>query len=84
MFSPDGTSEYQWFDFEEDKYVSTDEIPGKWVLTIAYPDGEELAVIIHRDCDGKYPIDGPKADAKRAQAQMIVDALNAFKGANNA
>lgn len=65
---------YQWFDFEEDE--STDQIPGKYVLTIADADGEEVAVIIHRVCGGKFPYDGPDMEDKRQTAQMIVDALN--------
>ena len=65
---------FGWRDFEEDE---ADEIPGKYILTIY--DGEpldEMAVIVHRVCEGKYPLDGELANRKRADAQRIVDALN--------
>ena len=52
---------------------------GVHYLTIADGDGEEIAVIIHRICDGKYPLDGELAMAKFANAQHIVKALNAYE-----
>jgi hypothetical protein len=64
----------QWFDFEEDQ--STDNIPDKYILTIAGPDDEELAFIVHRTCGGRFPLDGEVANRKRETAQRIVDALN--------
>lgn len=72
-------AKYGWSDFEED--VSTDAIPDKFILTIGeldedgYLDGE-IAIIVHRTCNGKFPLDGPVAEAKREQARMIVSALN--------
>lgn len=69
---------YQWFDFEPEEDgaegVVTD--PDKHILTIADPDGEELAVIVHRTCNGKYPVDGDLANAKRRRAAVIVAALD--------
>lgn len=66
---------YKWFDFEED--VSTDAIPGKYILTIADEHGEEVATIVHRASD-MFPLDGPVAAQKERNAQRIVDALNAY------
>lgn len=67
-------SGYGWQDFELDE--STDQIPDKYVLTIVDPDGEEMAVIVHRTVDGRFPLDGSVAKGKRRNAQLIVDALN--------
>lgn len=44
-------------------------------LTIA-EDGEEIAVIMHRTCGGKHPLDGALAKRKEAYAEYIVDVLN--------
>lgn len=65
---------YCWSGWDEDD--STDAIPDKYVITIWTPDEEEMAVIVHRTCNGKYPIDGPLANEKMVNAQQIVDALN--------
>lgn len=51
--------------------------PEKYFLTIVDERGEEIAVIVHRICNGKYPIDGDLALRKQHNAQVIVDALNA-------
>lgn len=66
---------YEWRDFEEDD--STDEIQDKFILAIVDEDGEEVAVIVHRTCDGRHPLDGPVAERKRQNAERIVNALNA-------
>lgn len=70
--------EFLWFDFEAEPDMTGDGSgdPDTYYLTIAWPDGEELAVICHRTVGGKWPIDGELADSKRRNAQMIVDALN--------
>ena len=68
--------EYVWSDFEPDE---GDEIPGKFILTIGTNGDygiEEVAVIVHRTCNGRYPIDGELANKKREDARFIVDALN--------
>jgi hypothetical protein len=74
---------YGWLDFEPEPDTTGDGSgdPDKFILTIAaglgtimWPD--ELAVIVHRTCGGKYPLDGVVANEKRRTAQMIVDALN--------
>lgn len=67
---------FYWTGWAEDD--STDEIPDKYVITIWTPDEKEMANIIHRTCEGKYPIDGPVANEKLLNAQQIVDALNFF------
>lgn len=71
---------FKWFDFESEPEMTGDGSgdPEKHYLTIAYPDGEELAVIVHRTCGGKFPIDGELADSKRRAAQHIVAALDAY------
>lgn len=72
-----------WLDFEPEPDITGDGSgdPDKWILTIADGLGtsdwpEEVAVIVHRTCDGKYPIDGDLANKKRRNAQAICDALN--------
>ena len=67
---------YMWSGWDEDD--STDEIPDKYIITIWTPGEEEMAVIVHRTCDGKYPLDGDVANEKLLNAQQIVDALNYF------
>lgn len=72
---------FGWFDFEPEPEVTGDGAgdPDKYILTIvAWPgeDNEEIAVVVHRTCNGKYPLDGPLANEKRQQAQRIVDLLN--------
>lgn len=71
---------FLWFDFEPEPDGTGDGSgdPDKHILTIAYPDGEELAVIVHRTCDSDFPIDGPVARHKRALARHIVYALDTY------
>lgn len=66
---------YHWLGWESE----ADYEPGRedtYFLTICFPDGEEMAVIIHRTVGGEYPLDGPVAKRKEEDAQRIVDALN--------
>ena len=73
-----------WYDFEPEPDITGDGSgdPDTHYLTIAVVEpsdgskGDEIAVICHRTCDGKYPIDGVLANEKRRRAQVIVDALN--------
>lgn len=68
-------SHYHWTGWE----AEADFEPGRpdtYFLTICYPDGEEMAVIVHRTVDGAFPLDGDLAKSKEARAQQIVDALN--------
>src|SRR4051794_23896356 len=74
---------FGWLDFEPEPDGTGDGSgdPDKHILTIAIGLGtiswpEEIAVIVHRTCDGKYPIDGDLANRKRRHAQIIVAALN--------
>lgn len=69
---------FEWLDFEAEPNLTGDGSgdPETFYLTIREA-GEELSVIAHRTCGGKYPIDGELANEKRANAQRIVDALNA-------
>lgn len=77
-----------WLDFEPEPDMTGDGEgdPEKFILTIASGLGancwraEEIAVIVHRTVGGKYPLDGPEAERKRHNAQVIVDALNANLG----
>lgn len=73
-----------WLDFEPEPDTTGDGSgdPDKYILTIASGLGtvywpEEIAVIVHRTCGGKYPLDGDVANRKRNNAQVICDALNA-------
>lgn len=71
---------YWWDDFEKDE--SSDAIPDKFILGIYFGEAgsilhsDQVAVIVHRASD-RNPIDGAKVDEKRANAQRIVNALNA-------
>lgn len=71
-----------WLDFEPEPDGTGDGSgdPDKHILTIVLDPGgnnEEIAVIVHRTCDGTYPINGALANRKRRIAQVIVEALNA-------
>jgi len=70
-----GSRGFSWFDFEEDR--STDDIADRYILTIEDAAHNEIAVIVHRTVGGAFPLDGDIANRKRANAQMIVNALNA-------
>lgn len=61
-------------DWEVDE--SSDAIEGKYMITIDR-DGEEIAVIVHRTCGGRYPLNSNMAMSKVRDADMIVGALNA-------
>lgn len=76
-----------WYDFEPEPDGTGDGSgdPDKHILTIAVVEkdgsmGDEIAVIVHRTCDGKYPIDGVLANEKRRHAEVIVAALNQQHG----
>ena len=79
---------FAWYDFEAEPDMTFDGSgdPETHYITIATVDpidgsmGDEWAVICHRICGGKYPLDGDLANEKRARAQAIVDALNAEGG----
>lgn len=71
-------AKYTWEEFELDE--SSDAIAGKYLITIHDGNGEEVAVIVHRTCEGRFPLDGTVAGAKRDHAQRIVNALNRAEG----
>lgn len=77
---PSPRTAYGWIDFDADE--STDNVDDKYVAVIGPLDTngcvtDELAIIVHRTCGGRFPLDGDVANNKRATAQQIVDALNA-------
>lgn len=49
--------------------------PDVYFISIVDHYGDEVAVIIHRTCDGLYPLDGPVARSKMERAQKIANAL---------
>lgn len=71
---------FYWTDFELESSTTGDGAgePGKYILTIVGPDDEEYATVVHRVCDGQYPLEGDLAKAKQVRAQRIVEALNAY------
>jgi hypothetical protein len=74
---------YNWHGWmAETDNDNADDREGVWYLTIVDPDGEEYAVIMHRLCGGKYPLDGELAQSKVARAETIVAALNASEDAD--
>lgn len=72
------TEVFSWTDFQPETETTGDGSgdPDKYILTIT-EDGEEYAVIVHRTCGGRYPLDGELAESKRSRAQRTVELLNA-------
>ena len=70
---------YHWLGWEAEEDFEPGR-PDTYFLTICNPDGEEIAVIVHRTVDGQFPLDGELAKIKEREAQHIVDALNAANG----
>lgn len=70
--------DYSWHGWESEPEMSGDGSgdPDTYYLTICHW-GEEIATICHRASE-KFPIDGPDADYKIAQADRIVAALKAY------
>lgn len=75
-----GIGSFGWTDFESEPGLLGDGSgdPGKYILTITDPEGEEFATIVHRTWDGKFPLHGEVAQEKRARAERIVSALNVY------
>lgn len=73
---------FLFFDFQSETELSGDGTgdPTIFHLTIADPDGSEIATICHRTVDGKHPFDtgGPVVDEKYAIAHHIIRALNLY------
>lgn len=68
---------YDWTGWESEAEATDGPArPDAHFITIR-EDGEELAVIIHRTCDGQFPLDGDVAKSKEAVAERIVAALRA-------
>lgn len=73
-------SSYSWTGWEsEEEATDGPARPDTHFITIR-EDGEELAVIVHRTCDGQFPLDGEVAKSKEAIADRIVAALRAVGG----
>lgn len=72
--------DYAWTDFEPETEMTGDGSgdPDKYILTIWHY-GEEYATIVHRTCNGLYPLDGDIANEKRARAGMIVNSIRLVK-----
>jgi hypothetical protein len=69
---------YQWLGWEpETDLGNPDDRQDVYFLTIADADGDEQAIIVHRTCDGRYPLDSETAWRKEERAARIVAALNA-------
>lgn len=66
--------EYSIEDWQEECEGRKDD---PWFLTILDPDNEEYAIIIHRTCNGRFPLDGELANSKVRRAHRIMNALNA-------
>lgn len=69
---------YGWTGWEAEPNMTGDGSgdPDKHFLTINDPEGEEYALIVHRVCNGKFPLDGEVAYEKTLRAKNIVAALN--------
>lgn len=81
---------YTFADFESETVTTSGVIadPDKHILSIGrtdpdedspYAEGEEVAVIVHRTADGRHPLDGVTAEAKRERARRLCDILNGFR-----
>jgi hypothetical protein len=62
----------QLFDWEQEDEGRE----GVYFLTIADFDGDEVAIIVHRVCNGRYPLDGELAKQKVRNAKMLIEAWN--------
>jgi hypothetical protein len=68
---------YTWIGWESEADLGNDDDRDDvYYITIINPEGDEYAIIVHRTCDGKYPLDGPGAQSKVRRAEHIVAALN--------
>lgn len=84
--STDMTKRFGWTGWESERDLGNpDDRSDVHFLTIVEnvpgdngDSADEVAVIIHRTCSGKYPLDGTLARDKEAMAQLIADALNAY------
>lgn len=79
--TPVEPGKYGWIDFD---HMENDDDPERYYIEIFSTNDrgqyeDEVAVICHRTVGGKYPLDGEVANAKRENAQKIVDALNAVR-----
>ena len=75
----DGTAppRYLWTGWEAEADNDNDDDRKDVYYLMITDAGEEMAIIVHRTCGGKYPLDGSVALAKMARADWIVAALNA-------
>ena len=78
--------EYGWLDFEAEPALTGngEGDPETFFIIIGDWDrgafSDEVCVIVHRTCGGKYPIDGALANQKRRIAQQLVAMLNEAGG----
>lgn len=73
-YTPDYTATY--WEHEGDQ---PDGREGVYYITILDPEGEEYAVIMHRTCNGEYPLGGQVANEKLNRSLELCRALNAAK-----
>lgn len=68
---------YDFIDFEPEPDTTGDGSgdPDKYILTLRR-NGEEYALIVHRTCDGLYPLNGPLARQKVHDAEILCETLN--------
>jgi len=77
-------SGFDWTGWEsEEEATDGPARPDTHFITIR-EDGEEIAIIVHRTCDGEFPLDGEEAKSKEVMADRIVAALLAASEAESA
>lgn len=74
------TAQYGYTDWQREAEVAADGRKDVHYIEILDPDGEELAVIVHRTEGGEYPLEGPVAVAKMMRAEKMVGVLNSWEG----
>lgn len=68
---------YDFTDFEPEPDITGDGSgdPDKYILTLRR-NGEKYAPVVHRTCNGRYPLDGPVAQQKVRDAEALCETLN--------
>lgn len=73
-------AQYGYTDWQSEAGTTPDGRKDMHYIEILDPDGEEVAVIVHRTEGGEYPLEGPVAVAKMMRAEKMVGVLNSWEG----
>lgn len=73
-------AQYGYTDWQSEAQATPDGRKDVHYIEIHDPDGEEVAVIVHRTEGGEFPLDGPAAVAKMVRAEKVIGVLNSWEG----